>query len=86
MVDRVSLSKLIDYVLQPNKGEQKTDREVKDREDIKVSLSEAARILENANVEENYKKKVEEIKEQVRRGEYEVSDEKIKEGLERFFL
>ena len=86
MVDRVSLSKLIDYILQPNKGERKTDREVKDREDIKVSLSEAVRILENANVEENYKKKVEEIKEQVRKGEYEVSDEKIKEGLERFFL
>ena len=86
MVDRVNLSKLIDYILQPNKGERKADREVRDREDIKVSLSEAVRILENANVEENYKKKVEEIKEQIRKGEYEVNEEKIKEGLERFFL
>lgn len=86
MIDKVSLYKLIDAVLQPSKERKETDEKVKDREDIKVSLSEAIRVLENRNGEEHYEKKVEEIKEKVERGEYELSEEKIKEGLKRFFL
>ena len=86
MVDRVSLSKLIDYVLRTDKGERTREREISNREDIKVSLSEAARVLEETNVEERDEKRVEEIKQQLEKGEYEVSNEKIKEGLERFFL
>jgi len=86
MIDKVSLYKLIDVVLEPSKERRETDEKVKDREDIKVNLSEAIRILENKNGEEHYEKKVEEIKEKVERGEYELSEEKIKEGLKRFFL
>jgi len=86
MIDKVSLYKLIDAVLEPSKERRETEEKVKDREDIKVSLSEAIRVLESKNGEEHYEKKVEEIKEKVERGEYELSEEKIKEGLKRFFL
>ena len=86
MIDKVSLYKLIDAVLEPSKERKETEEKVKDREDIKVSFSEAIRVLESKNGEEHYEKKVEEIKEKVERGEYELSEEKIKEGLKRFFL
>ncbi len=86
MVNRVSLTRLIDYILQPGKQERKENNEAKEREDIKVSLSKTVQILESKNIGESDRRKIEEIKEQLRRGEYEVDDEKIKEGLERFFL
>jgi len=86
MIDKVSLYKLIDAVLEPSKERRETEERVKDREDIKVSFSEAIRVLESKNGEEHYEKKVGEIKEKVERGEYELSEEKIKEGLKRFFL
>ena len=86
MVDKVNLLKLIDYALQPSKRERKETAENKGREEIRVSLSKAVHILESTNVEESDRKKVERIKEQLERGEYEINEEKIKEGLERFFL
>ncbi len=86
MVNRISLSRLIDYVLQPGKQERKENNEMKEREDIKVSLSKPVQILESKNIGKSDKQKIEEIKEQLKNGEYEVNEEKIKEGLERFFL
>ncbi|WP_461829327.1 flagellar biosynthesis anti-sigma factor FlgM [Aquifex sp.] len=87
MVDRVSLSKLIDYILRTDRRTTGERNRTEEREDIKVSLSRATQILESTKPEEEEDtKKVEEIKEQIRKGEYKVSEEKIKEGLERFFL
>lgn len=86
MIDKIHLAKLIDYALQPQKRKGKEKTEVLDKGEAKVSLSSLVKALENLEVEEDLKKKVEELKKALEENRYEVNDEKIKKALERFFL
>ena len=85
MVEKVNLLKLINTAL----GTEKKDKEKKvsgESKEDKVILSRIVKELESKPVNTENENKVREIQEKIRKGNYEVSEEKIREGLKRFFL
>lgn len=88
MVDRVNLSSLINAILETERknGKKVVEKRNEHFED-KVTLSEIAKelITEESKKEES-EKKVDEIKKSIEKGDYRTEEEKILEGLKKFFL
>lgn len=87
MIDRVSLNRLINQVLESDrKVRSKEVSEVKEvqREESVVEISEEARRALEVDLED-LSQKVQRIKEEIAKGTYEVNAEKIIEGFKKFF-
>ncbi|NPA32314.1 MAG: flagellar biosynthesis anti-sigma factor FlgM [Aquificae bacterium] len=85
MVDRVSLSKLINLVLQEQRSEERRREEGQIKIRDRVTLSRIAQKLITQKPErDETQKKVEVIKRALEKGEYKVQDEKLLKGLEDF--
>ena len=86
MIDKVNLNRLIGQALETEKRVRKKEvpevSEVQPKEDV-VEISQEARKALEADFED-LSRKVQEIKEQIARGEYEVNAEKIVEGFRKF--
>jgi len=86
MIDKVNLNRLIGQALETEKRVRKKEvqevSEVQRQEDV-VEISEEARKALETDFED-LSRKVQEIKEQIARGEYEVNAEKIVEGFRKF--
>ncbi len=87
MIDKVNLNRLIGQVLETEKRVRKKETgevgEIRGKEDI-VQISDAVR----KSLETDYEditEKVKKIKEEIAKGTYEVSPEKIVEGFKKFF-
>lgn len=83
MIDRVELQRIIGYITDL---EEKKRRHVQEREENQgVSVELSQRILTSQDVNyEDLSKKVERIRSQLQENAYEVSPEKILQGLEKF--
>ncbi len=82
MIDRVELQRIIGYVAEL---EERRKREVKEKEDQGVSVELSQRLQKGEVVNyEALSKKVESIRSQLQKNAYEVSPEKILQGLEKF--
>ncbi len=87
MIDRVSLNRLIDQVLETERKVRKKEvaevGEVR-REESVVEISPEVRKALGSDLED-VSKKVQRIKEEIAKGVYEVNAEKIIEGFKKFF-
>jgi len=87
MVDRVNLSRLINAILETErKNEKKVVEKRNENFEDKVTLSEIAKeLITEESKQEESEKKVDEIKKSIEKGDYKTEDEKILEGLKKFF-
>jgi anti-sigma28 factor (negative regulator of flagellin synthesis) len=83
MIERVDLWKLVNNILEQEKKSREKPAEVKEREVVKVELSEVAKSRPQPDLSE-LESKVSEIKAKLERGEYKVELEKIFEGLSKY--
>jgi len=83
MVNRVDLQKLVDMFLNQERAVRKKGIQDIHKEGVKVDLSQLARSREQTDLSE-LENKVSRIREKLERGEYQVSAEKILEGLIKF--
>jgi anti-sigma28 factor (negative regulator of flagellin synthesis) len=83
MIERVDLWKLVNNILEQEKKSREKPAEVKEREAVKVELSEVAKKRPQPDLSE-LESKVLEIKAKLKRGEYKVEPEKIFEGLSKY--
>ncbi len=83
MIDRVELQKIIGYVAEL---EERKRRQVKGREEDKGVSVELSNLLQRGDAVnyEDLGKKVESIRSQLQKNAYEVSPDKIVQGLEKF--
>ncbi|HCO38828.1 MAG: flagellar biosynthesis anti-sigma factor FlgM [Aquificota bacterium] len=85
MIDRVELQRILGYIVEvEEKKKSKVQRREED-EGVKVELSEELKNSQKVDYED-IEKKVESIKEQLQKGTYEVSPEKILTGLEKYLF
>ncbi|GAB6066164.1 hypothetical protein JCM9492_12560 [Aquifex pyrophilus] len=85
MVDRVSLYRLISFLTEKGKTEEKKQKESEIKEEYKLTLSELAKELSQKEIREYTDKKIERIKELLQKGEYKTNDKAILEALKDFF-
>ncbi len=83
MIDRVELQKIIGYVAEL---EERKRRQVKGKEEDKGVSVELSNLLQRGDAVnyEDLGKKVESIRSQLQKNAYEVSPDKIVQGLEKF--
>ncbi|MFN3598120.1 MAG: flagellar biosynthesis anti-sigma factor FlgM [Aquificaceae bacterium] len=84
MIDRVELQRIIGYIADVEER-KKTQAQEKKEEAVKVEIPQELRNTQKADYED-LERKVEGIKDQLRRGSYEVSPEKILIGLEKYLF
>ncbi len=85
MIDRVELQRILGYIVEvEEKKKSKVQRREED-EGVKVELSEELKNSQKVDYED-IEKKVESVKEQLQKGTYEVSPEKILTGLEKYLF
>ncbi|MCS7171215.1 MAG: flagellar biosynthesis anti-sigma factor FlgM [Aquificaceae bacterium] len=83
MIERIELQKVLGYITEAEERKNKRAEDRKNREEVRVELSRELRNTQGVDYED-LSKKVEQIKQQLERGAYEVSPEKILKGLEKF--
>ncbi|RMH79987.1 MAG: hypothetical protein D6674_06080 [Acidobacteria bacterium] len=83
MVDRIELQKIINQIVDIEETKSKSKDEPKRDEAVRVELSKLAK--ERVTLDyEDINKRVERIREALSSGKYEVSPEKIVQGIERY--
>lgn len=83
MVDRIELQKIISQIADIEERKSRSRDELKRDEAVKVELSKLAK--ERVTLDyEDISKKVESIRQALSSGKYEVSPEKIVQGIERY--
>ncbi|RMH01046.1 MAG: hypothetical protein D6699_07130 [Aquificota bacterium] len=82
MIERVELQRIINEVLEREKRKEKVSED-KGGESAKVELSRVAKSRVSVDYEE-IDKKVEAIRQKLEKGQYEVSPEKIVQGIEKY--
>lgn len=83
MIERIELQKVLGYITEAEERKNKRAEDRKNREEVRVELSRELRNTQGVDYED-LSKRVEQIKQQLERGAYEVSPEKILKGLEKF--
>ncbi|MEM0472958.1 MAG: hypothetical protein QXX84_08685 [Sulfolobales archaeon] len=83
MIDRIELQKIVGYIAEL---EERSRRQVKEKEESKsVSVQLSNPLQRNHAVDyEHLSKKVESIRAQLQKNAYEISPDKIIQGLEKF--
>ncbi len=83
MIDRIELQKIVGYIAEL---EERSRRQVKEKEESKsVSVELSNPLQRNHAVDYEYlSKKVESIRSQLQKNAYEISPDKIIQGLEKF--
>ncbi len=83
MIDRIELQKIVGYIAEL---EERSRRQVKEKEESKsVSVELSNPLQRNHAVDyEHLSKKVESIRSQLQKNAYEISPDKIIQGLEKF--
>ncbi len=82
MIERVELQRIINEVLERERRKEKVSED-KGGESAKVELSRVAKSRVSVDYEE-IDKKVEAIRQKLEKGQYEVSPEKIVQGIEKY--
>lgn len=82
MIDRVELQRIVSEVFEREKAKGKV-WEDRTNEGAKVELSRVAKSKTSVDYED-VEKKVQAIKQRLEKGQYEVSPEKIVQGLEKY--
>lgn len=85
MIDRVELQRILGYIVEPEEKKRAKVQEKRDEEGVRVELSKELKASQNVDYED-IEKKVESIKEQLQKGTYEVSPEKVLMGLEKYLF
>ncbi len=84
MIERAELQRIIGYIADVEER-KKTQAQEKREEAVKVEIPQELRNTQKADYED-LNRKVEGIKDQLQRGSYEVSPEKILIGLEKYLF
>lgn len=86
MIDRVELQRILGYIVEIDEKRKSIPQEKKDQEkEVRIEVAKELKDSKKVDYEELYKK-VEDIKEKLKKGTYEVSSEKILKGLEETIL
>lgn len=83
MIDRVELQNIIGYIRELEERKSKQVQEKEEGQSVSVELSHRLQGGQEVNYE-YLSKKVESIRSQLQKNAYEVSPEKILQGLEKF--
>ena len=85
MIDRIEVQRILGYLVEAEEKKKAKVQEKRDEEGVKVELSKELKNSQKVDYED-IENKVESIKEQLQKGTYEVSPEKILTGLEKIPL
>ena len=86
MINRVDFQRVFDYGIEAEERRKRQPEVQIDREDVRVDLSQSQGLRSSRGVDyEDLSRKVETIRRQLESGNYQVSPEKILQGLEKFF-
>ncbi|MEN3028711.1 MAG: flagellar biosynthesis anti-sigma factor FlgM [Aquificaceae bacterium] len=85
MIDRVELQRVLSYSAELEERKRRQTEEKSKEEEVRVELSQGLRGSRQVDYED-LSKKVEDIRQQLERGTYEVSPEKVLKGLEKFLF
>lgn len=85
MIDRVELQRILGYIIGVEEKKKDKVQKKEDEEGVKVELSKELKDFQRVDYED-INKKVESIRDQLQKGTYEVSPDKILVGLEKYLL
>jgi len=85
MIDRIEVQRILGYIVEAEEKKKAKVQEKRDEEGVKVELSKELKNSQKVDYED-IEKKVESLKEQLQKGTYEVSPEKILTGLEKYLF
>ncbi|MDW8032680.1 MAG: hypothetical protein RMH93_03945 [Aquificaceae bacterium] len=85
MIDRVELQRALGYTVELEERKRRQAEERSGEEEVRVELSEGLKGPRHMDYED-LSKKVEDIRQQLEKGAYEVSPEKVLKGLEKFLF
>ncbi|MCX8076478.1 MAG: hypothetical protein N3C57_05535 [Aquificaceae bacterium] len=86
MINRVDFQRAFNYGMEAEERRKRQPEGQVGREDVRVDLSQSQGLMSSRGVDyEDLSRKVETIRRQLESDNYQVSPEKILQGLEKFF-